>query len=90
VAHWTAPHAQDECVRVTDRILAPGKEQKKSSYAKTEVIQFRFVFRAGFGQMAEKEYGGWISLEIFHQPDDPEMIVSKTSESLARIENRNR
>jgi D-psicose/D-tagatose/L-ribulose 3-epimerase len=47
-------------------------------------------FEPAFDKLAEKGYGGWISLEIFHQPDDPDGVLSKTKEFLVRMEKRNR
>jgi D-psicose/D-tagatose/L-ribulose 3-epimerase len=45
-------------------------------------------FEPAFNKLAEKEYNGWISLEIFHQPDDPDMVLSKTKKFLERTEKR--
>jgi D-psicose/D-tagatose/L-ribulose 3-epimerase len=47
-------------------------------------------FAPAFMKLAEKEYPGWISLEIFHQPDDPDSVLSKTMQFLVDMENRSR
>ena len=43
-------------------------------------------FAPAFMKLAEKGYAGWISLEIFHQPDDPDSVLSKTMQFLVDME----
>jgi sugar phosphate isomerase/epimerase len=45
-------------------------------------------FEPAFKKLADKNYRGWISLEIFHQPSDPDIVLSKTKEFLALMERR--
>jgi D-psicose/D-tagatose/L-ribulose 3-epimerase len=45
-------------------------------------------FTRAFMKLAEKKYGGWISLEIFHQPDDPNFALSKTMQFISDMEER--
>jgi D-psicose/D-tagatose/L-ribulose 3-epimerase len=45
-------------------------------------------FAPAFMKLAEKKYGGWISLEIFHQPDDPGFALSKTMQFILDMEKR--
>jgi sugar phosphate isomerase/epimerase len=43
-------------------------------------------FLPAFKKLAEKGYEGWISLEIFHLPDDPELVLVETRRFLERME----
>jgi D-psicose/D-tagatose/L-ribulose 3-epimerase len=43
-------------------------------------------FLPAFEKLAEKGYGGWISLEIFHLPEDPATVLRETGEFLNRME----
>jgi D-psicose/D-tagatose/L-ribulose 3-epimerase len=43
-------------------------------------------FLPAFRKLAEKGYGGWISLEIFHLPEDPARVLKETGEFLDRME----
>lgn len=43
-------------------------------------------FGPAFMKLAEKGYAGWVSLEIFHQPDDPDSVLSRTMQFLADME----
>lgn len=45
-------------------------------------------FTPAFVKLGEKRYTGWISLEIFHQPDDPDFVLSKTMQFLVDMEKR--
>lgn len=45
-------------------------------------------FAPAFMKLAEKKYMGWISLEIFHQPDDPDFALSKTMQFILDMEKR--
>jgi sugar phosphate isomerase/epimerase len=38
-----------------------------------------------FSKLAAKGYAGWISLEIFHLPEDPERVLKETREFLDRM-----
>ena len=39
-----------------------------------------------FRKLAQKGYGGWISLEIFHLPEDPAKVLRETRAFLDRME----
>jgi D-psicose/D-tagatose/L-ribulose 3-epimerase len=43
-------------------------------------------FLPAFKKLAEKGYGGWISLEIFHLPEDPARVLRETGDFLRRME----
>jgi len=43
-------------------------------------------FLPAFRKLGEKEYRGWISLEIFHVPEDPARVLKETREFLLRME----
>jgi D-psicose/D-tagatose/L-ribulose 3-epimerase len=43
-------------------------------------------FFPAFEKLAEKGYGGWISLEIFHVPEDPGLVLAETKRFLDRME----
>lgn len=43
-------------------------------------------FLPAFRKLAEKRYPGWISLEIFHIPADPAVVLKETREFLTRME----
>jgi hypothetical protein len=43
-------------------------------------------FAPAFRALAERQYPGWVSLEIFHADDPPEAILSETRSVLARLE----
>lgn len=45
-------------------------------------------FTPAFMKLAEKRYTGWISLEIFHQPEDPDFVLSKTMQFIVGMEKR--
>jgi sugar phosphate isomerase/epimerase len=45
-------------------------------------------FAPAFMKLAGKKYKGWISLEIFHQPENPDSVLSKTMQFLVDMENR--
>ena len=45
-------------------------------------------FIPAFQKLAGKKYKGWISLEIFHKPDNPELILSKTRNFLIEMERK--
>jgi D-psicose/D-tagatose/L-ribulose 3-epimerase len=45
-------------------------------------------FAPAFAKLAEKKYRRWVSLEIFHQPDDPDSVLSKTMQFLVDMEDR--
>jgi sugar phosphate isomerase/epimerase len=45
-------------------------------------------FLPAFRKLAEKGYAGWFSLEIFHIPKDPEMVLKKTRDFLDRMASR--
>jgi D-psicose/D-tagatose/L-ribulose 3-epimerase len=42
-------------------------------------------FLPAFKKLAEKGYAGWISLEIFHLPEDPARVIRETREFLDRM-----
>jgi sugar phosphate isomerase/epimerase len=42
-------------------------------------------FLPAFRKLAAKRYAGWISLEIFHLPEDPERVLKETGEFLDRM-----
>ena len=54
------------------------------SYPSTKNINFIPAFQ----KLADKKYKGWISLEIFHKPDNPELILSKTRNFLIEMERK--
>ena len=39
-------------------------------------------FLPAFKKLAEKRYSGWISLEIFHVPEDPALVLAETKRFL--------
>ena len=41
-------------------------------------------FLPAFKKLAEKDYAGWISLEIFHLPEDPARVLQETRDFLDR------
>lgn len=43
-------------------------------------------FLPAFQKLTEKGFSGWISLEIFHVPDDPELVLSETRQFLNTME----
>jgi sugar phosphate isomerase/epimerase len=43
-------------------------------------------FLPAFAKLKEKGYGGWISLEIFHLPEDPARVLQETRGFLDRME----
>ena len=43
-------------------------------------------FLPAFEKLAEKGYRGWISLEIFHVPEDPGLVLAETKRFLDRME----
>ncbi|UCF97900.1 MAG: sugar phosphate isomerase/epimerase [Spirochaetaceae bacterium] len=43
-------------------------------------------FLPAFKKLAEKGYSGWISLEIFQVPEDPERVLRETNDFLDRME----
>jgi sugar phosphate isomerase/epimerase len=43
-------------------------------------------FLPPFRKLAEKGYAGWISLEIFHLPEDPAKVLKETRDFLDRME----
>jgi sugar phosphate isomerase/epimerase len=43
-------------------------------------------FLPAFKKLAEKDYRGWISLEIFHLPEDPARVLKETKDFLDRME----
>jgi D-psicose/D-tagatose/L-ribulose 3-epimerase len=43
-------------------------------------------FLPAFKKLAQKGYEGWISLEIFHRPDDPAKVLRETKVFLNRME----
>jgi D-psicose/D-tagatose/L-ribulose 3-epimerase len=43
-------------------------------------------FLPAFKKLAQKGYGGWISLEIFHLPEDPARVLRETRAFLDRME----
>jgi sugar phosphate isomerase/epimerase len=43
-------------------------------------------FLPAFKMLAKKGYGGWISLEIFHVPDDPALVLAETKRFLDGME----
>ena len=45
-------------------------------------------FIPAFQKLADKKYNGWISLEIFHKPDNPELILLKTRNFLIEMERK--
>jgi sugar phosphate isomerase/epimerase len=42
-------------------------------------------FLPAFRKLADKGYSGWISLEIFHRPEDPARVLKETREFLDRM-----
>jgi sugar phosphate isomerase/epimerase len=48
------------------------------SYPGTGNSDFLPAFRA----LAEISYSGWVSLEVFHVPEDPEKVLSETGRFL--------
>lgn len=42
-------------------------------------------FLPAFQKLAKEDYGGWISLEIFHLPEDPARVLRETREFLDRM-----
>jgi len=54
------------------------------SYPSTKNINFIPAFQ----KLADKKYNGWISLEIFHKSDNPELILSKTRNFLIEMERK--
>jgi sugar phosphate isomerase/epimerase len=47
-------------------------------------------FEAAFRALAERRYAGWVSLEIFQQPADPDAVLSATRRFLEAMEERGR
>ena len=45
-------------------------------------------FAPAFRTLAAKKYAGWVSLEIFHQPENPDTVLGATRRFLADIEAR--
>lgn len=45
-------------------------------------------FVPAFMKLVEKKYRGWISLEIFHKPKDPDFVLSKTMQFIVDVEKR--
>ena len=45
-------------------------------------------FVPAFRKLAQKGYGGWLSLEIFHLPEDPAKVLRETKEFLDHMEDR--
>jgi D-psicose/D-tagatose/L-ribulose 3-epimerase len=43
-------------------------------------------FAPAFRTLAAKQYAGWVSLEIFHQPEDPDTALGATRRFLAAME----
>jgi D-psicose/D-tagatose/L-ribulose 3-epimerase len=43
-------------------------------------------FLPAFRKLTEKGYGGWISLEIFHLPEDPAKVLRETRDFLDRMD----
>ena len=54
------------------------------SYPSTKNINFIPAFL----KLAQKNYRGWISLEIFHKTDNPELILFKTRNFLIEVERK--
>ena len=45
-------------------------------------------FLPAFMKLAEKKYDRWISLEIFHQPTDPDLVLSETKQFIGHMETK--
>jgi len=45
-------------------------------------------FIPAFMKLAQKNYKGWISLEIFHKPKDPDFVLSETRNFLIEMEHK--
>lgn len=45
-------------------------------------------FEAAFRALADREYAGWVSLEIFHQPEDPDAALAAARGFLAAMDAR--
>jgi sugar phosphate isomerase/epimerase len=45
-------------------------------------------FLPAFQKLVAKEYDGWVSLEIFHTPVDPNIVLSQTRKFLQTMEDR--
>jgi len=45
-------------------------------------------FAPAFRTLAAKQYTGWVSLEIFHQPENPDTVLGATMRFLADMEAR--